>query len=171
MERNKETLFEYQRAYKKKNKERLRVRDKAYIARDPIEFHKRRYQRQKIRYNNDPKFRLKHNIRTLIRSAFIRLSTRGKTKTNKEYGIDYNMIFDKIGPCPGSGKEYHLDHIIPLACFNLDIDDHIRLAHLPCNMRWITANDNLTKHNTIPDFAYSDPDLIEILKTIGIVND
>ena len=110
---------------------------------------------------------MRQNLRSLILSAFRRTSKNGKLKSNKEYGIDFNAIFDRIGPRPGSGREYHLDHIIPLAAFNLDIPEHVKLSQSPCNLRWISKKENLEKGDDIPEIAYSDPELLEILIKIG----
>lgn len=127
-------------------------------------------QYQKNKYENDPIYRMRQNLRSLIFSAFVRLSKNGKLKSNKEYGIDFNAIFNKVGPRPGSGREYHLDHIIPLAAFDFDNEEHIRLSQSPCNLRWVSRKENLCKSDSIPDFAYSDPELLNILKIIGKVN-
>lgn len=124
----------------------------------------------KSKYDNDPLYRTKQNLRSLIFSAFVRLSKNGKLKTNKEYGIDFNAIFAKVGERPGNGREYHLDHIIPLAAFDFDNEEHVRLSQSPCNLRWVSRKENLCKSDSIPDFAYSDPELLNILKIIGKVN-
>lgn len=131
---------------------------------------KYRKQYQQDRYNNDPMYRMKHNLRSLILSAFKRLSKNGKLKTNKEYGVDFKAIFDRIGHRPGSGKEYHLDHIIPLAAFDFDNLEHVKLSQSPCNLRWITKRENLDKSDAIPAIAYSDPELLSILVKIGKVH-
>ena len=122
---------------------------------------------QQNRYENDPIYRMRQNLRSLILSAFRRTSKNGKLKSNKEYGIDFNAIFQRIGPRPGSGREYHLDHIIPLAAFNFDDPEHVKLSQSPCNLRWIRKKENLEKSDTIPEIAYSNPELLEILIKIG----
>lgn len=81
--------------------------------------------------------------------------------------MDFNAIFSRIGPRPGTGKEFHLDHIIPLSAFDLDIELHVKLANSPCNLRWITKKENLEKSATIPDFAYENQELRAILQQIG----
>jgi len=64
-------------------------------------------------------------------NAFHRYSKNGKVKPSREYGIDYEAIFKHIGPCPGKGWE--IDHIIPLALFNLDDPEQVKKAFAPEN--------------------------------------
>lgn len=122
---------------------------------------------KKKRLAKDPLFLIKTNLRSLILSAFKRFSSHGKLKTNKEYGINFEEIFRRIGNRPGTGREFHLDHIIPLAMFNLDNEDHVRMANSPQNLRWISKEENLRKGSTIPEIAYSDKELHAILVSIG----
>jgi hypothetical protein len=46
---------------------------------------------------------------------------------------------------------------------------NVRLAHLPCNLRWITKKDNMIKSSKIPESAYYYPPLWEILVEIGVI--
>jgi hypothetical protein len=166
-DRNRGFLNECSRIYNKKNRSKklesvMKSRNKNL---EKYKNYCKEY--QKNRYKNDELYRLKHCLRSLIISAFKRMSNGGKLKANKEYGVDFNAIFDRIGPRPGTGHEYHLDHIIPLAAFDLDNSEHVRLSHLPCNLRWISKKENLVKRSSIPEIAYIDPELRHILIKIG----
>ena len=110
----------------------------------------------------DPYFKFLTQLRASI-SNNIRKYTNGKT-INESKGIDYKTIFDRIGCRPN--ETYHLDHIIPISKFNLNNPEHIKLAHLPVNLRWISAKENLSKSNKIPDFVYTNNELFNILKEI-----
>lgn len=180
--KNKEKLSTKRHEYYKNNIVKILTNKKIYQTLNAKEI----YQKQKI-YNNknrekltkyrlnyyrnkrksDPYFLLESTIRTRFKQAMKLMSKNGKTKSCSEYGIDFKAIYDKVGPKPN--KDYHLDHIIPLAKFDLDNVEHIKLAHLPCNLQWIASKDNLLKRDNIPDIAYHDPDLKNILITIGII--
>ena len=58
---------------------------------------------------------------------------------------DYAGIIAQLGPCPGPRREYHIDHIRPLASFNLEDQTHLRQAFAPENHQWLTATENLRK--------------------------
>lgn len=99
----------------------------------------RRYQR--ARYRNDPRYRARILLRTRLsyavrRSAAERLPARC-------YGVDYDAIIDALGPRPAPG--YEIDHIIPLAHFDLTKPEQVRVAFSPLNHRWLTAEENRRK--------------------------
>lgn len=97
------------------------------------------------RYNNDYNYRTKCILRERIRSSFKSYSIKGKVKSSKKYGINYQAIIDHLGPCPGEREDYHIDHIIPLSVFNFNDDKHIKLAFSPENHQWLKKKDNLIK--------------------------
>lgn len=128
---------------------------------------KNRRIRDAIRLKNDPKYRLRGLIKSSLREAFKLYSKNGKTKTSKQYGIDVEQIYNNIGPRPGSGKDWHLDHIIPVSIFNLDDPEHVKLAYSYINLRWLKSDINIKKSDKITDDVYKNKKLIEILKYIG----
>ena len=132
MENNKEKFKEYQKEYRKEHKSRIRERMRKY---------------DNNRYQTEPLYRFKKNIRSLIQQGFKLYSKNGKTKSCKEYGIDFKSIYDKIGQKPEGN--YHLDHIIPVSIFDFDNPEHVRLSHLPENLRWISAEENFSKNDSI----------------------
>lgn len=129
---NKEIEHQRHKTWVEKNREHIRNWAKEY---------------DKSRCKNDEKYKLKKIIRGRIHRGFDTYSKSGKTKSCKEYGIDFDAIFNHIGPRPD--KSYHLDHIIPLSLFDLDNPEHVRLAHLPENLRWLPGKENLEKHDKI----------------------
>lgn len=146
---NKEIIDKKHEEYRKKNPDASKIyysnnkdRDKQY-KKDNLE----RYRTQrKERYHNDCCYRLKVNLRNRLRKGFLLYSKNGKTLSCKDYGIDFKEIYDKLGHKP---KGYHLDHIIPLSVFDFDNKEHVRLAHLPCNLRYTTQEENLLKNDNI----------------------
>lgn len=151
-ENNKERVYKRSKDYAEKNKEKIRLYSKNY---------------RKIKNSTDPKARLKNSLRSRLKLAFKKYSKYGKARTCEEYGVDFEAIYNKVGPRPGSGKEWHLDHIIPLNAFDLDNPEHVRLANLPCNLRWLSASENESKRDYIIDYVYCSLVLFSILKYIG----
>lgn len=158
---------EYQKQYRKENKERLRLQQKEYQ-----QTHKesiRAYQRikDKERRENDPNYNIQRSVKTNLMYAFKNHSLKGKQKTTKEYGIDVASIITKLGPRPS--KAHHLDHILPVAAFNFDNPEHVRLCHLPENLRWLPGKENIDKRDTIIwSLISSDPILLEIATKLGL---
>ena len=143
------------------NKERY-IKNKEAIIKKIVEYE---MNRRKI----DPYYKFYKNLRCRFKNAMKIYSTNGKVNSCKEYGIDFKAIYQKIGNSPG--QNYHLDHIIPLKVFDLNNKEHIRLAHLPDNLRWITKKENMAKRDKIPDMAYNTPELMKILITIGAIKE
>lgn len=138
-ENNKDKAKEYQNKYRENNREKAKEYSESYK--------QRRNEKRRLRYNNDSLYKIECSIRTNLKQAFKLYSKNGKTKSCKEYEIDFKAIFDKIGY--KDDITMHLDHIIPLSVFDLDNPNHIRLAHLPCNLRWLNATENIQKSDNI----------------------
>lgn len=63
-----------------------------------------------------------------------------------QWNISFKNIYNAIGSCPGTRKEYHLDHIIPLSYFDFNVPEHFELCHRPENLRWLPDRTNGHKH-------------------------
>jgi hypothetical protein len=141
-EKNKDKIEGYQKKYRKANKERKAEKDKAYYEanRDKIEEYSKAYYQankekrkayneanienrkayRKKKWNTDPLYRLKLNLRNASRRAW-----KGQTKnatTEKLLGCTYNDFKDYITAqfvgnmsWDNYGDVWHVDHIIPLA--------------------------------------------------------
>lgn len=114
----------------------------------------------------DPKAALVDRLRSRLRRAFKRYAEGGKAGTSREYGIDYAAIITHLGPCPGNPREYHVDHIRPLALFDLDDPAQVRAAFAPGNHQWLRAADNLRKSDTYVDGVSAA--LLDAIKTTDI---
>lgn len=160
---------EIKKEYGKKNRAKLSQHEREFY-KDPEKKRQKRNkqnEREKQRRLEDPSYRMRLNLKTCIRAAFKLYSKNGKTMSCKQYGIDFEAIYNKVGPCPGSGKDWHLDHIIPISIFNLDNPEHVILSHLPENLRWLESKINTSKSDDIIDLVYENPVLVNILKIIG----
>ena len=161
-----ETNKDYQKEYQKANKDKLKEYYKEYRKANKDKL-KKYYKNNKNRFNN-PFDRFKQNLRVMVGQGFKLYSENGKTKACKEYGIDFEAIYKHIGPRPTG--DYHLDHKIPLCKFDLDIPEHVRLAHLPQNLQWLPADENLSKNDSVDmELIGCSLVLLSIAKKIGLV--
>jgi hypothetical protein len=92
---------------------------------------------------NSVRIRLRRRISGAIRAY----AKSGKVKKAAEYGIDVAAIANRIGPPPGPGKEWHIDHIRPLSSFDFNDESQIQAAFAPANHQWLPARDNLIKND------------------------
>lgn len=115
---NADRIREYNRIWREQNAELHREISRNYYHnnKDKVRAYKRNYAREK--YNNDPLYRLKHNIRRLILQSFDR---NGYTKSSKTYsilGCSFNELLDHLNDNPYgfivSDNNIDIDHIVPL---------------------------------------------------------
>ena len=148
---NKEKLIQYRKERYNNDKERFLSYTKDYYKLNKEKVLNRQLEYEKNRLKNDSLYRFKCNIKSNIRSSFLRGKAKFKKQTNTEKilgcSIEYfqkhiesnfqeGMSFDNHG-------EWHIDHIIPLATAKT-IEDVIKLNHYT-NLQPLWAIDNLKK--------------------------
>lgn len=131
---------------------------------DCVRIYQRKYKLN--RYKTDHNYVIKSLIKSCMLIAFKMYSKNGKTKSCQQYGIDFEAIYDKLGPRPGSGEFWHLDHIIPVSIFDLDNPEHVKLAYSPENLRWLNSTENIKKSDNIIEYVFENEKLLEIYKKI-----
>jgi hypothetical protein len=164
---NKEQVKESRRKDYEKNKEARDLSKKEYAERTKDKRNKYANNWVKEKYKNDPKFRVGQLVRTRLQSAFKEFSKNGKINTCNEYGIDFDAIYKHVGDRPGSGKDWHLDHIIPICVFDFDNQEHIKLSHTPENLRWLPGRLNESKGKNYVKEIFDSEILVNILRIIG----
>jgi len=164
---NRDKLIEEMKEYQANNKGTISSQRRDYYNRNKESISNKNRIYRLARRKNDPKYKMRQLLKSRLWGAMKLYSKNGKTKSCSEYGIDFDAIYKKIGERPS--EEYELDHIIPITKFDLDNPEHVRLAHLPCNLQWLNKKENTKKSNTIPEIAYYYPPLWEILVEIGII--
>ncbi len=97
----------------------------------------------------DGNFNILCRLRARLKYALNKYSKTGKIQKSNKYGINYKSIIDKLGPCPGNRKDYHIDHIIPLCSFDFSNPEEIKKAFAPENHQWLTKEENLKKGKKI----------------------
>lgn len=154
--------------YRNNNKDKIRNINKTYRTKNKDILMKKQIIKQRNRRRNDNYFNFTSNLRKRISQGIKKYSTKGKTMSCREYGIDFKEIYEHIGPKPS--KDYSLDHIIPISEFNLNLVEHIKMANSKHNLRWILFVENSAKINKIDyELINASPELIEIAKKIGII--
>jgi 5-methylcytosine-specific restriction endonuclease McrA len=124
---NKEKIAAKQAEYREKNKERLKLRDAKKYAQET----ERCKAYNKAWYANNPDA---VRIKNQNRRARI-LNVGGKLSK----GLSERLFDLQKGKCPcckrGLGKNYHLDHIVPLALGGSNDDSNAQLLRAECNLK------------------------------------
>jgi len=159
---------EYLKSWRLKNKEYLKKYSDKWISENPEKvkkYSKKAYLKNKESINeyqkfyvkkrrlSDPLFKLKTNLRNLIKNS---LQKQGYTKKSKTYdivGISYDEFREYIesqftdGMCWDNYGEWHLDHIIPICSADSE-SSAIDLCYYK-NFQPLWAVDNQTKSGKI----------------------
>ena len=103
----------------------------------------------------DPKYKLHKLVRSRIHD-FLKKNNEIKSKhtceylgcTREEY-IKWLLYNSKNYTIENHGKEWHIDHVIPLSRFNLDKKEDVDLAFNWRNTMPLSVKENLSKNNKI----------------------
>lgn len=107
-----------------------------------------KYVRNKMKNN------LNYKIQTLIRSSFKKAMKGSKVKASKDYGIDFNLIVNKLNEefeKLDKNKKYHIDHIFPVSAFDHTDEKMIKLCWNVNNLQWLEASENMLKGDKYDD--------------------
>ena len=150
---NKEELLQKSKIYREKHKEEKRLQDKKYRQEHRKELNKKQLERKE----NDPIYRLKCNVRGMIKNSFRRRGFKKKQKGEKIYGCTVNELIEHLIKTYEDNynenwkweylKDVHVDHIIPLANANTE-EEVVKLCHYT-NLQLLKAKDNLDKKDSL----------------------
>lgn len=142
--KNDENIKLKQYEWKKKNIDKARESQKLFRRRDRLNNAEIYKQKAKEYYRLNS---IRISLRNRVYKAIKTYSIKGKILKSNQYGIDFNAIIKKLGPCPGKRYDWHIDHIKPLSLFDFNDIEQIKLAFAPSNHQWLPRNENLIKHN------------------------
>ena len=169
-ENNKEKVKEYKAEYYEKNKERLRKKFHKYYLENAeqlkeyqkeyrINNHEKYYKRKlEYKYNkiiNDEIFKLKEQLRNMLRWSFRRKGYIKSKRTKTIIGCDIDFFIQYLKESfknnygyEWDGKEsVHIDHIIPLSTAHAE-EEVLKLCHYT-NLQLLKAKDNLDKKDEL----------------------
>lgn len=167
-EQTRDARILYARTYYQDNKDLLSEQKKEYIARDPekwTNYHASYYKENKTRIisvkteytrnrrNSDPDFLLKDRLRARFYAAIKKGYKAGSAvrdlgcsiselRAHLESKFSSGMTWDSYGKGPGY---WNIDHIIPLAAFNLANRQHVVLACYYLNLQPLWFEENSSK--------------------------
>jgi len=113
-------------------------------------------ERQKIRLQNDPEYKLTRKLRSRVRSAIKAQNTKKSGHTMKLIGCSPKFLINHFNTAASNGlkfgnKDIEVDHIIPCISFNLSDELEQYICFNWRNQQLLTAFDNRSKHDTPPD--------------------
>ncbi len=125
--------------------------------------HYNNYHRNK--YQNDPIHRLKQKIRSRINSAIKRKNSKIFSSSINILGININDYTKWLSYDGSDGNE--IDHVKPLAAFNLQNKDELYEAFNWKNTRLISKHENRSKHTTYNELDYQ----LQFIKAYQFLHD
>src|ERR1043165_3992977 len=113
----------------------------------------------KARRQYDPEFKLLKNLRSRLWEA---LKGKSKSQTTRQViGVDIEIFrkwiyfqLEEGMTKENYGSVWHLDHVIPLASFNLLDQDELYKAMIWQNLRPLTPFKNMQKSNKVDQWLY-----------------
>ena len=161
-ESNKDTIREYYKAYNNVNKDKIKVRNKAYYEanKDKIKAYREDNKDKKNNYSKNRKktniqFKLSCNLRARLNSAINRNYKAGSAVKDLGCTIEQlkQYLESKFHPemtwDNWTLDGWHIDHIKPLASFDLTDRQQLLEACHYTNLQPLWAKDNLSKSDNI----------------------
>lgn len=156
---NKDKYLAKNKEYRQLNTERIKLRRKKYLEKNPDSFKKwleknREHRKNYINnYNSNPLNKMKNSLRSRINELMNKKYENPKTidllGCNYEFFISYIESKFELGMCWANYgyRGWHLDHIIPLSSAKNE-NELIKLFHYT-NLQPLWSLDNLKKSNKI----------------------
>lgn len=157
-DKNREYRKDYNKAYKKANKEKQKAYSKAYrdANRDKrktyLEANKdKRNKHRRNRKKTDIQYKLSNNLRSRLRDAIRCNYKSGSAVKDLGCSIEELKVYLESKFLPGMTWDnyglygWHIDHIKPLASFDLSDRNQLLEACHYTNLQPLWANDNLSK--------------------------
>jgi len=153
---NKEKVKESSKKYRTNNFEKIKKEKKIYYQKNKEKIRERHRNYMRKRRKTDKMFKLKDNIRSLIKNSFLYSKNWGKTsKTQKILGCSFEELkrhlesqFQKGMTWDNYGRNgWHIDHIYPVS--RARDEQHLLELNHYTNLQPLWAKDNLSKGNRL----------------------
>ena len=168
----KEKVSAYQAEYRKENREKALAYQAEYFKKPEVKERRNEYNREycRNRRETDEMFKLKHNLRSRLRSAIQTIGAKKQYRTLKYLGCSIEEFSWRMEALwrdgmswDNYGTEWHIDHIIPLAAAKNE--EEIRLLFHYSNTQPLWAEENLSKNDShIPEAADEIKEIIAAIK-------
>ena len=148
----------YMKKYRSENRDKLRKLNKDWHSRNKDS----QREKQRVYLNNrlktDPTFRLVFYMRSRMRQALKAKGVKHLCKKIEMLGCDAPFFrsflesqFTPMMTWKNYGSYWHVDHIIPLASFDLSDSENQKRAFHYSNCRPLEGSENLLKSDSLPD--------------------
>lgn len=154
-QQNKEKVSLYLKEWRKRNQEKCRHLKNSWRNKNRDRFRKTSRDYIRSKRQNDPVYKIRCNISTLIQNGIRNRGFSKKTKTSKILGCDYDFFKKYIenkfkdGMTWGNRTEWNLDHIIPISLAKTE-EELIKLNHYT-NFQPLWKIENIKKGNKLPE--------------------
>lgn len=159
---NRSRLLEEKKDYYKKNKEAIKQKEREYRLKNSDKIKSRlRANRDRInkyyrkKYSNDPIFKIRRTIGSVMAKAFKGKGYKKNSKTKELLGCEFKTAKKHIerqftkGMTWSNHGEWHIDHIIPLSSAKTEAELY-KLCHYR-NLQPLWGKDNRIKSASIAD--------------------
>lgn len=143
--------------WKKANKEKTRRYRKSYEKKNRAKINIYRNSRHEYRYQHDPEYRIRKNLRTRVSRALKGINKSAKTV--ELLGCSIPELQEHLEKQFKPGMEWsnygkwHVDHIMPCAFFDLTNPAEQKKCFHYTNLQPLWAAENLKKHASLPRTA------------------
>lgn len=149
--KHKDSVLAYHKQHYEANKDRLLAEMRAYqkAIRPKRTAYENEYRRERAK--SDPAFLISRRLRARARIAFTRRGQEKRLSTSDLLGCTYEAARQHIearfieGMSWENHGEWHIDHIQPIAGFDLSKEEECRAAFHYTNLQPLWAQDNLAK--------------------------
>lgn len=163
-ELHKESLSLYHKKYRENHRKELSTYHKMYRSNNQLELSQKRRDYEKERYHSDVKFKIKSNIKSRIKMAMnrnINFSTFELLGT-KDIEFYKQYLESKFSPGMSWGnKNWEIDHVIPIAAFDLTDEFQRKIA-----FHYLNTRPTLKKENREKSDKYSEQDKLAYINRI-----
>lgn len=150
-EENKEQILAKNKEYYELNKDKIYAQRKEYQKKWFNDNREKIYQNVRNRKESDPVYKIREQIRVLIRNSIRKKGYKKDSRTYEILGCDYDAFYnhllqtfiDNYGYEWDGIEEAHIDHITPVSTAKTE-DDVYKLCHYT-NLQLLKAEDNLSK--------------------------
>jgi hypothetical protein len=151
---NKENVLERSRLWYSAHPEKVKARAKAWVMANRDRWRERERKDKRERYNSDTNCRLASILRHRLWSALDGNFKSGSAVRDLGCSIPELKQYLESKFVPGMtwenyGKEWHIDHIIPLSFFDLQNETEFKMAVRSQNLQPLWAKENIVKGNKL----------------------